>query len=150
MLWWESSKDCILLGLIDSDTYLHEFRKLVQNKWSGFIMNLIALHYMPPFGWNNHYWNISIVAVSEFTGHLAIWWGCSVCVNILWKWHHRPPAHHKWGPEGVMGAEQQCSPSPWGWKVEHISSVSDLVYITASRGCVSSDSASSTWAIGLL
>ena len=56
MLWCESSKDCILLGLIDSDTYLHEFGKLVQNKceWFHHESNSGALHAT----FNSHYWNI--------------------------------------------------------------------------------------------
>lgn len=106
MLWCESSKDCILLGLIDSDRYLRKFGKLVHNKCERFHHepNSGALH--ATFWLKQSLLEHCVAAVSEFIGHLALQWGYSVCVNILRKWHRRPPAHHKWGPEGMMRAER--------------------------------------------
>lgn len=71
MLWCESSKDCILLGLIDSDTYLHEFRKLVQNKceWFHHDSNSAALH-TTSLAWNDHY---GCIGPLQCQSSLVIW-----------------------------------------------------------------------------
>lgn len=97
--------------------------------------NSSALH--ATFRWKQPLWEHCTAAVSKVTGHLAMWWGCSACVNVLWEWHHTDLLLiTNEAQRGLMGAEQQCSLSPWGWKVEHISSVSDLVYHHCLQRCV--------------
>lgn len=148
MLWCESSKDCILLGLIDSDTYLHEFGKLVQNNVSGFIRNLVAGISHGTF-WMKQpllehcvrvHWSFgSSVRLLCLCQHLEEMTPQTSCSSQM-----RPEGGAIWAEqEGLIltlrlrgGALILCC-----WP---------RIQSPTSRGCVSSDSTSSTWDIDLL
>ena len=127
MLWCESSKDCILLGLIDSDTYLHEFGKWVQNKREGvFITRLMAPHYTPPFA--RHYRG----AVSRWCqSSPVIWQSGEAALSVSTSCGNDTadlPLVTNEARRGWREPSEGDSPSPWGLEVAHRSSVADLEY----------------------